>query len=440
MHEKYCKNSHCSNQKVLDRKKIESYADHVRNSSYLKWIEVNPEDFDKIMIKRKCHIRAIDILKLYRQWRTSKQSIEQINQELNKNNDQITQILRKKESIPTDLLNLSNHLKQKVSEEVNNERIHRNELTALGNTIPNLLDAGVPEGSTDEDNIVISEYGARPNIANPMHHEEIAIEMNCWGRKEATNMCGSRFVILGGELAALERALFQFALDYLIRNGFYELSVPYIVNKGAIFNTGQLPKFEEDYFKVEDQCLIPTGEVPLLNYFANTTIDQTQKLCTFTQCFRKEAGSLGKDTKGMIRLHQFGKVEMVCITKNEDSHTIHMEMLNHSKKLLELLELPYRVIKICGGDTGFTAALQFDIEVWMPSQNKYVEVVSCSNCWDFQAQRAGIKFKDEKGVKSIAHTLNGTAISGRVLAAILEHFYKNHSLFIPSVIKSYLDT
>lgn len=394
------------------------------NIPYLKWIEANPIEFDLNMQKRQAIISASEIITLYLEWKRQKQELDQLNHNLNENSKLKVNIEQ------------CAALKVQINDAKNKELEHRRRLVKVSNMVANLLHPNVPLGDSSKDNVILEESGQK--ITNSMHHEDIAIEMGCWQRSKATELSGSRFVILEGKLAAIERALFQFAVHYLISQGFTELSVPYIVNKKAAFNSGQLPKFEDDYFKVGEQCLIFTGEVPLVNYFANTILKEgPKKVFTFTQCFRKEAGSLGRDTKGMIRLHQFGKVEMVCVTKPNDSDAMHKEMLNHSKQLLNLLKVPYRVVDVCSGDIGFTAARQFDIEAWMPGQGKYVEVASCSNCWDFQAQRAGIKYIVDNN-KINAHTLNATAISGRVVAAILENFYLDNNLIIPEVLKPYI--
>lgn len=409
---------------------------NVRNAAYLKWIESNPASFDKMMHNRRSDLRSEKVLKVYQLWRESKQKLDNENSHLNRLSDEIAKIHKTNpEQIPEIKKNVKN-IKSYIADLESAEEKKRYDLVAVANLIPNILLDDVPFGHSDKDNVEIEVYGDA-RVTN-LHHEDIAIKMGFWHREQAVNMSGSRFILLGGELARLERALCQFALDYLTSCGFYEMSVPYIVNKSALFNSGQLDKFEEMIFAMDNRCLIPTGEVPLVNYFANQILTNVPcKLTTFTQCFRKEAGSLGKDTKGMIRVHQFSKVEMVCVTKPENSNAMHMEMLNHSKKMLEMLELPYRVVKICAGDIGFTAMSQYDLEVWMPGQGKYVEVASCSNCGDFQAQRMNLKYVDNDGKKYFAHTLNGTGLSGRVVAGILENFFIDDKLNIPRVLDSY---
>lgn len=352
---------------------------------------------------------------------------------------QINEISKSKQVVTQEMRQKSKSLGEERAEleiELENRRKIFNELLYF---VPNWLLDEVPEGRDASENIVI--YTSHlPKKDSSEHHEDIASALGLWARKEATDMSRSRFIVLKDKLAKLERALAQFALNYLTKHGFSEMSVPYLVNKDAMFNTGQLPKFAEQFFESDEFCLIPTGEVPLVNYFTGKNLAELPvRMTACTPCFRKEAGSLGKDTKGLIRLHQFTKVEMVCITREDESQRVHQELLEHIKAMLELLGLHYRVVKLCSGDMGFTAGLQFDVEVWMPNQQAYVEVASCSNCLDFQARRMKTTYVDaETKQRKFVHTLNATALAcGRITAAILENYCSNSEFKVPECLKHF---
>jgi len=263
----------------------------------------------------------------------------------------------------------------------------------------------------------------------------------------ASEVSGSRFVITSGYLAKLERALSSFMLDiHTKEHGYQEVNVPYLVKEDAMYGTGQLPKFSEDQYKTDDDMwLIPTAEVPLTNLVREKIVDEKSlplRYTSFTQCFRKEAGAAGRDTRGLVRLHQFPKVELVSITKPEDSEEELERMLSCAEKILQLLELPYRVLLLSTGDIGFSSYKTYDLEVWFPSEKKYREISSCSNCLDFQARRMNAKFKDKSAKKNLfLHTLNGSGVAvGRALAAILENYYdKTGVINIPSVLQPYMN-
>ena len=394
----------------------------------IKYILSNKDEFDHFMKNRNETIRSTDIEDAYIKWRDVNLELEDISAQLN----------RASKSFDKNKITHCKELteKRKLLEKVEHEK--KNALEYIIERVPNILD-DVPLGKDSSDNMVIDYFGTKPEIHHPVHHEDIAKSLHLWGRDEAVEMSGSRFVLLTGKLAKLERVLGQHVLNMLLDKGFMEMSVPYIVKENSMYNTGQLPKFSGEYFSFEDRCLISTGEIPLLNYFANKTLDNLPiKVTTLSPCFRKEAGSLGKDTKGLIRLHQFHKVEMIAITKPEESHSMHKELLNQVKEILDILELHYRVIEICSGDIGFTAQKQFDIEVWMPSQNNYVEVASCSNCGEFQARRMKTKHIKEDGSKEFVHTLNSTALAcGRIIAAILENHCHAGEFVLPKVLQKY---
>ena len=304
--------------------------------------------------------------------------------------------------------------------------------------MPNIPDDSVPEGKDESENIVIKEYG---NITstNELDHLKIATDIDT---DLASKLAGSRFSVLKGDMAKLQRSLISFMLDNAINNGYQEYYVPFMANSESLTGTGQLPKFEEDLFKTSEKLyLIPTAEVPLTNLFRDEFVSEKElpiKVTSHTPCFRSEAGSYGKDTKGLIRQHQFEKIELVQITHPEDSMECLDTLLSNACEILDLLELPYQVIELCTGDLGFSSAKTFDIEVWMPSQNKYREISSCSNFTDFQARRANIKYKSEGG-NNYVHTINGSGLAvGRCLIALIENnFDGSNSIKIPKCLQEY---
>ena len=306
--------------------------------------------------------------------------------------------------------------------------------------IPNLPDPSTPEGSSDIDNKIIRNWGDI-NKKKGLDHLEITSEIDT---ELAAILAGSRFSVLSGKIAKLHRALIQFMLDEADDNGYEEYYVPFITNKDSLTGTGQLPKFEEDLFKLTDgRYLISTAEIPLTNLFNKKTIDLNDlpiKVTAHTPCFRSEAGSYGKDTRGLIRQHQFEKVELVQVVHPEQSENALEELLLNAETILQKLNLPYQVVQLCGGDLGFSSSKTFDIEVWLPSQEKYREISSCSNFTDFQSRRANIKIKDENS-KIFAHTINGSGLAvGRTLIAVIENYYDevDKVINIPDALKKYL--
>ncbi len=315
------------------------------------------------------------------------------------------------------------------------------EISSFLMDIPNLISEDTPTGTSEDENKLIEEY-LKPQVLKSDSHLDITDQISL---ELGNKLSGSRFSVLKGSVAKLHRSLCTYMINEAINNGYEETYVPYIVNYDALEGTGQLPKFEEDLFKLSnDQYLIPTAEVPLTNLFRDQIVDQNLlpiKLTAHTPCFRSEAGSYGKDTNGLIRLHQFDKIEIVQIVKPQDSDKALGEITSHAKSVLEKLELPYRVVQLCSGDVGFSANKTFDIEVWMPSQEKYREISSCSNFLDFQARRSKIRFK-ENGKNHFVHTLNGSALAvGRTLIAVIENnFNKKLKLInIPKELQNLMD-
>ncbi|MAV60883.1 MAG: serine--tRNA ligase [Gammaproteobacteria bacterium] len=307
--------------------------------------------------------------------------------------------------------------------------------------IPNIPDRSVPNGKNENDNIVIKKYGSITST-NTLDHLEITKDIDT---DMAAKIAGSRFSVLKGQLPKLQRALISFMIDNAIKNGYEEYYVPFMANTDSLIGTGQLPKFEDDLFKTaENLYLIPTAEVPLTNIFRDDFVNEADlpiKVTSHTPCFRSEAGSYGKDTRGLIRQHQFEKIELVQITSPNNSMECLDNLLSNACEILDLLELPYQVIELCSGDLGFSSAKTYDIEVWMPSQNKYREISSCSNFTDFQARRANIKFKNKEG-NHFVHTINGSGLAvGRCLIALIENNYDGAGVInIPNCLKSYIGT
>lgn len=315
-------------------------------------------------------------------------------------------------------------------------------------TVPNFPHASVPLGKDDHDNIEQRRWGTPRAFAwEPKAHWDIGTDLGILDFDTAAKVSGARFTFYRGLGARLERAVINFFLNTHVENGYDEVYPPYMVTRATMTGTGQLPKFEEDAYKVDkDTFLIPTAEVPVTNMYREMILDGARlpiRHCAYSTCFRAEAGSAGRDTRGLIRQHQFNKVEMVKIAKPEQSYDELESMTAEAEKVLQLLGLPYRVVVLCSGDMGFSAAKTYDVEVWMPSYGRYVEISSCSNCEDFQARRAGIRYRDDpKGKPQFAHTLNGSGVAvGRTVAAILENYQnEDGTVTVPEALVPYMGT
>lgn len=343
---------------------------------------------------------------------------------------------------------------KELSEEVKALNSQVNEVEAELNawmlTIPNIPNPTVPEGQTDEDNVEIRKFGEPTKFDfEPKAHWDLGKDLGILDPETAAKISGTRFTVYRDLGARLERAITNFYLDvHTSQHGYTEVFPPFMVSRESMTGTGQLPKFEEDAYKVigdgKEYFLVPTAEVPVTNMYRDQILDGASlpiKHCAYTACFRAEAGSAGRDTRGLIRQHQFNKVELVKFTKPEDSYAELEKLTNDAEEVLQMLGLPYRVVKICIGDLGFTAAMKYDIEVWMPSYNRYVEISSCSNFEEFQARRANIKYKDNiKDKAQYVHTLNGSGVAiGRTTAAILENYQQEDgSIVIPEVLRPYM--
>ncbi len=314
-------------------------------------------------------------------------------------------------------------------------------------SIPNIPHESVPVGEDEEDNVEVRTWGEKPSFnfeAQP--HWDIATDLDIVDFERAAKVTGSRFVFYKGLGARLERALMSFMMDlHADKHGYEEMIPPYLINRKSLTGTGQLPKFEDDAFLIEewDYFLIPTAEVPVTNYYRDEILKEIElpkKYVAYSACFRSEAGSAGRDTRGLIRQHQFNKVELVNFVKPEDSYATLEELTNQAEKVLQLLNLPYRVMSMCTGDLGFTAAKKYDIEVWIPAQETYREISSCSNFEDFQARRSGIRYRNEEGKLEYVHTLNGSGLAiGRTVTAIIENYQqKDGTVIIPEVLRPYM--
>ncbi|QPS71280.1 serine--tRNA ligase [Lactococcus garvieae] len=320
-------------------------------------------------------------------------------------------------------------------------------LTAYTTTLPNLPHDDVPVGADEDDNVEIRRNGQTPEFNfEPKPHWDLGESLGILDWERGGKVTGSRFLFYKGAGARLERALYNFMLDEHAKEGYTEMITPYMVNQDSMFGTGQYPKFKEDTFEVNDDrgfVLIPTAEVPLTNYYRGEILDNAELPVYFTAMspsFRSEAGSAGRDTRGLIRLHQFHKVEMVKFARPEESYNELEKMVVNAENILQKLGLAYRVIALSTGDMGFSAAKTYDLEVWIPAQNTYREISSCSNCEDFQARRAQIRYRDEDGKVNLLHTLNGSGLAvGRTVAAILENYQnEDGSVTVPEVLRPYM--
>lgn len=341
-----------------------------------------------------------------------------------------------------------NQVKSTLSELEPQEKELKAELEALLLTLPNLPSASTPIGKTEEENVEVHRWGDEylPQNDKILPHWEIGEQLGFLNFERAVKVAQSRFVALMGAGAALERALISFMLEQQTTAGYVEVMPPMLINSQSLTGTGQLPKFAEESFKCDsdDLWLSPTAEVSLVNLYRDEILEAAQlpiNHCAYTPCFRREAGSYGRDTRGLIRLHQFNKVELVKIVHPKNSEEEHQKLVKNAEAILEALKLPYRTIELCTGDLGFSATKTYDLEVWLPSSGKYREISSCSNCLDFQARRSNIRFKEagKKGTQFV-HTLNGSGLAvGRTMAAILENYQQSDgTVRIPEVLQPYL--
>lgn len=348
-----------------------------------------------------------------------------------------------------ELVRQGEQLKQDIKDAHEAFRQVNNELNDFLGGLPNIPDERVPEGADENENVEVERYGAPPEFDfEPRDHMTIGEALGMIDGEAASRVAGSRFTVLYGDLARLQRSLTQWMLDVQTReHGYREAYVPYIVKPDSLFGTGQLPKFADDVFAISgrDAFLIPTAEVPLTNLYRDTILEEEQlpvKLVAHTPCFRSEAGAYGKDTHGLIRQHQFEKVELVQVVRPSDSRDTLEALTEHAETILKALGLPYRKVILCGGDLGFSAAMTYDLEVWLPGQQRYREISSCSNMTDFQARRMKLRVRDKQSGKiEPAHTLNGSGLAvGRALLAIIEIYQTaDGCIRIPEVLRPYMN-
>ena len=375
--------------------------------------------------------------------KTLQQATEELQAKRNAGAKQVGQIKREggdASEVMAQMNALSDELKAREAE----LRELMDEIQDAALRLPNLPDASVPAGRDEADNVEVRRIGEpRQFDFEPKEHSDLGEALGLLDFGVAAQITGSRYSVLKGELAQLHRALIQFMLSFHTEQGYTEVYVPYIVNSDSLYGTGQLPKFAEDLYKLEDgNYLIPTAEVPLTNLVRDQMLDEASlplKFTAHTPCFRSEAGSSGRDTRGLIRQHQFEKVEMVNIATPDQSMQLLEVMTAQAEGILQALELPYRVMLLCAGDMGFSAVKTYDLEVWLPSENTYREISSCSNCGDFQARRLKARFKQDKQTV-LAHTLNGSGLAvGRALLAIMEnHQTQDGRIAIPAKLQSYM--
>jgi seryl-tRNA synthetase len=413
-----------------------------------KLLRTNPEQVAQGLAKRG-FVLDIEKLKSLEEMRKAIQvKTENLQQERNSKSKDIGKAKQAGQDA-SELMQAVENIKQELTvAEIKLVEIQK-EWDSFVSALPNIPAAEVPDGKSEEDNVETHRWGMpRSFHFEVKDHVDLGAAIGGLDFDTATKISGSRFAVLRGDLARLHRALAQFMLDtHTQQHGYEEVNVPFIVNSDSLFGTGQLPKFEEDLFKLTDDrnfYLIPTAEVPVTNIYRNEIVDEAQlpiKLVCHSPCFRSEAGSYGRDTRGMIRQHQFEKVELVKFVKPEDSETALKELVGHAEKILQDLGLPYRTVVLCGGDIGFSSAKTHDIEVWVPSQNKYREISSCSNFRDFQARRMMARYRNkETGKPELLHTLNGSGLAiGRTLVAIMENYQQaDGSITIPDVLVPYM--
>ncbi|KGX93660.1 seryl-tRNA synthase [Pontibacillus halophilus JSM 076056 = DSM 19796] len=417
---------------MLDMKYLRNHFDEVKGK-----LQHRGEDLSDLNIFGELDTRRRELIS----------ETEELKAKRNEVSKQISELKKAKQDadhLITEMREVGDRVKELDQELRNVEE----QLETLMMSIPNIPHESVPIGEDEDDNVLAREWGTIPQLnfeAKP--HWELSEGLGILDFERASKVTGSRFVFYKGLGARLERALMSFMMDlHAEEHGYEEMLPPYMVNSQSLTGTGQLPKFEEDAFKVEDwgYYMVPTAEVPVTNYHREEILSGDalpQKYVAFSASFRSEAGSAGRDTRGLIRQHQFNKVELVQFVKPEDSYDVLEELTGHAEKVLQLLELPYRVMSMCTGDLGFTAAKKYDIEVWLPSYNTYREISSCSNFEDFQARRSGIRFRRSQNDKpEFVHTLNGSGLAiGRTVAAILENYQQEDgSVIVPEVLRPYM--
>ncbi|HHU43699.1 MAG: serine--tRNA ligase [Bacillota bacterium] len=411
----------------------------------LRFVADNIELVQENLKKRNSDIDLTELKELSWKRRKTIQLSESLKAEKNKVSSDIALLKKQKQNADDLILKMREKVAQIKDLDSQLQQIEEKITDYLYN-IPNMLDQSVPYGTDDSHNQEIRKWSKpREFDFEVKPHWEIGEQKGILNFSQSAKISGARFAVYHGDGARLERALVNFMLDTHLENGYQEVFPPFIVNKDSMTGTGQLPKFEDGAFKIKDTdyYLIPTAEVPVTNLHRNEILPLDKlpiKYCAYSACFRSEAGSAGRDTRGLIRLHQFNKVELVKFSRPETSYEELESLTQDAERILQRLELPYRVVALCSGDVGFSSAKTYDLEVYMPSYGRYVEISSCSNFTDYQARRANIKYKDESGKNKFAHTLNGSGLAvGRTVAAILENYQqKDGRVTIPQALVKYM--
>ena len=412
----------------------------------IKAIREDAHAFDAGIARRGLEPMAADLIEIDKRRREAQTTA----QELQTRRNELSKIIGQKKSQGEDTDAEMKEVAESKDAQAEAEAAVKkagDKLDEILSEIPNIPADDVPEGADEDDNLELRKWGELKDLGfDAKEHFDLGEALGQMDFKTAAKMSGARFVVLSGALARMERALSAFMLDlHTNENGYTEVNPPALVRENALYGTGQLPKFEEDLFKMEEGFyLIPTAEVPLTNIVANEVMDEDylpRRYTAMTWCFRSEAGSAGKDTRGMIRQHQFTKVEMVAVTKPEDSEEEHERMTACAEEVLKRLELPYRVVSLCTGDLGFSAHKTYDIEVWLAGQRRYREISSVSNCGDFQARRMKARYRPNEGKGTIhVHTLNGSGLAvGRTLIAIMEDYQQEDgTIIVPEALRPYM--
>lgn len=417
---------------MLDRKVLRTDFEGVKKKLAMRGEDISELDkFPGLDDRRRELLATVEVLKAERN------EVSQKVAEMKRNKEDADELVLKMRKVGEDIKAYDTELSE-IEEQLDYVLMR----------IPNIPHETVPVGDSEDDNVEVLKWGETPEFSfEPKPHWEIGTDLKIIDFERAAKVTGSRFVFYRGMGARLERALINFMMDlHQDENGYEEMLPPYLVNRASLTGTGQLPKFEEDAFLIEkeDYFMIPTSEVPVTNFYRDEILNADmlpKAFAAYSTNFRSEAGSAGRDTRGLIRQHQFNKVELVRFVKPEDSYDELETLTGHAEKVLQLLELPYRKLKMCTADLGFTAAKKYDLEVWIPAQNAYREISSCSNFEDFQARRANIRFRREaKGKPEYVHTLNGSGLAiGRTVAALLENNQQEDgSVWIPQVLRPYM--
>ena len=411
----------------------------------INYIRDNPTEFDNAMKLRGEQPMSSKILEIDKIKRETQTVLQNLLSEKNILSKKIGKLKSINQDAKSEISNVE-ELKDKINSLKELENIKENELISILNRLPNIPDKSVPNGKEESDNILYREWGNKPKFNfKPKIHYDIGENLGLINFDIASKLSGSRFVVLKKQISRLERAIANFMLDkHTLVNGYIEYSVPFLVKNETLFGTGQLPKFGEDLFTAgDDHWLIPTAEVPLTNLVRNQILNVNQlpmRSTSYTPCFRSEAGAAGKDTRGMLRMHQFYKVEIVSFVTSENGINEHLKLTDCAEDILKQLKLPYRVMSLCAGDLGFSSCKTYDLEVWIPSQDKYREISSCSYFGDFQSRRMNTRYIDTKKKYQFVHTINGSGLAvGRALVAIMENYQQSDgSIKIPDVLIPYM--